>query len=587
MNFQINYEEFDAIIIGSGGAGLMSAASCVKNNVKNIAVISKVFPTSSHTVAAKGGINAALGNLDEDDPKWHAFDTIKSSDYLADEDSVEYMCSNAPKAIIALEKMGVVFSRFPNGKIYQRAYGGQSKNFGKNGMAHRACSAKDNTGHAILYSLHQKCLSAGVKFFNEFFLTDLLIADKSCYGAVTIDLNSGNITIFKAKNTIIATGGSGQIYYNSTTANICTGDGGGAVLRSGLQLQDMEFVQFHPTGLYQKNLLITEAARGEGGYLVNCLGERFMEKYSPQFADLASRDVVARAIATEIKENRGCGENKDHIYLKIDHLGAAAIKEKLPGLLNLVQSFAKINPVMEPIPITPLAHYSMGGIPTNKDCEVTYFDGKKELIIGGLLAIGEAACVSVHGANRMGCNSLLDIIVFGDLSGEIVARNLGEKKEFPNFDNLAETKIERVNIILARDFNPNFTVENIKLNLQKSMQKFAGIFRNKIMLEEGLSQIKQLARDFKNVGIKNKTLFFNDELITYFEVENLLLQALATIFKALKREESRGAHWREDFNQKNDANWQFHSLVAVDLEKIDFQFKKKPVRKTTLQIPKN
>ncbi len=578
MDFQINYQEFDTIIVGSGGAGLMCAVSCIKNNVKNIAVIGKVFPTSSHTVAAKGGINAALGNFDEDDPKWHAYDTIKSGDFLADEDSVQFMCQQAPKVIIELEKMGVVFTRFENGKIYQRAYGGQTKNFGKGEIAHRACPAKDNTGHAILNTLYQKCLNGGVKFFNEFFLTDLLVKNKSCYGIITIELNSGNITIFKARNTIIATGGGSQIYKNATTSNICTGDGNGAVLRANLQLQDMEFVQFHPTGLSQKNILITEAARGEGGYLVNCNGERFMQKYSPKFVDLASRDVVARAIATEIKENRGCGENKDCVHLKIDHLGEVAIKEKLPGLLNLVQSFAKIDPIKDPIPVTPLAHYSMGGIPVNKDCEVVYFDNEKELKIDGLFAIGEAACVSVHGANRMGCNSLLDIIVFGKLAGEVVARNSQSKQQFYEFKALAQEKIDRIKTILTKSFNPDFTSKKIKEDLQETTQKYAGIFRNKEMLGVGLNKIKELVQDFKKVGVKNKSLFFNNELIEYFEVENLLLQSLATIFSALQREESRGAHWREDFQQKDDENWRFHSLVAVDLKEINFQFRKKAVR---------
>jgi succinate dehydrogenase / fumarate reductase flavoprotein subunit len=586
MNFEVNHQEFDVIIIGSGGAGLTAAASCIENGISKIAVISKVYPTSSHTVAAKGGINAALGNIDEDDWKWHAYDTIKSSDYLADEDCVNYMCENAPQAITNLERMGVVFSRSKDGKIYQRAYGGQSKNFGKGDIAHRACCAKDNTGHAILNTLHQKCLENNVQFFNEFFLTDLLIKEKTdllikektCLGAVTIDLNEGNVTIFKAKTTIVATGGGSQTYKNSTSSNICTGDGNGAILRSNLQLQDMEFVQFHPTGLYQKNILITEAARGEGGYLVNSKGEKFMKKYSSQFADLASRDVVARAISTEIKEGRGCGENKDHVYLKIDHLGDDVIKEKLPGLLNLVESFAKINPLKTPIPVTPVAHYSMGGIPTNKDCQVTYFDGKDELVVNNLLAIGEAACVSVHGANRMGCNSLLDLVVFGNLSGQIAAKNMNNNEKFTDFDSLVLEKVKRIENIISNKGDGSLKIDDIKVGLRDNMQEFAGIFRNEEMLEKGLCNIKKLAKNFSNVEISNKSLFFNDELINYFETENLLLQSLATIYPALKREESRGAHWREDFDSKNDKDWRFHSLVSVDLAKLDFDFKKKAVR---------
>ena len=578
MQLTTNYINFNTLIIGGGGAGLTAARSLINYGIEDIGVISKVFPTSSHTIAAKGGINAALANLDDDQWQWHAFDTIKSGDYLCDEDSVNYMCQQAPKAIIDLEKMGLVFSRFDNGKIYQRSYGGQSKDFGKGALAHRACSAKDNTGHAMLNTLYQQCLKNNVRFFNEFFCYDLLIKDNICYGVATIDLNLGKITIFEAKNIIIATGGASQIYQNSTSATICTGDGAGMILRSNLQLQDMEFVQFHPTGLYQKNLLITEAARAEGGYLVNSLGERFMKKYSPQFLDLAPRDIVARAIATEIKENRGCGQNKDHIILKIDHLGKKTIEEKLPGLVNLVRSFAKIDPIKQGIPITPLAHYSMGGIPTNNNCQVSYFDGKTEKTVKNLFSIGEAACTSVHGANRMGCNSLLDLVVFGKLVAQFISQNNSIEDHKINIDDIVTKKIDTIREILVQNQNSQININDIKSELKQNMQKFAGIFRNKEMLEKGLAATIKLFQELKKAEIKNKNLFFNDELINYFEVENLLLQSLTTIYCALERNESRGAHWREDFQKRDDKNWRYHSLISVDINEIAFDFKKKPVR---------
>ena len=488
------------------------------------------------------------------------------------------MCQQAPQAVVNLERIGVAFSRFENGKIYQRAYGGQKTNFGKGGLAYRACCAKDRTGHAILNSLYQQCLKNGVKFFNEFFVTDLLIENKSqCHGAVAIDLNEGTTNIFNAQHTIIATGGYSQIYKNATSSSICTGDGNAMLLRCALQLQDMEFVQFHPTSLYGSNLLITEAARGEGGYLVNSQGERFMERYSPEFKDLASRDVIARAMATEIHEGRGCGDKKDHLHLVLSHLGAQTIKEKLPAVCELAESFAKIDATTQPIPVTPVAHYTMGGIPANINCQVTHFDGKQEKVVDGLMAIGEAACMSVHGANRLGCNSLLDIVVFGQRCAEFIAEIAKTTPNCPQ--NLIDEKLSRINKVLEQQGDS--TMDEIKLQLQEISWKFAGIFRNKTLLSEGLALLHQLYKQLKSVNIKSKTLFWNNELTEFLETENLLIQAIATMQSALLREESRGSHFREDFTKTSD-NWLCHSLISFtqkdDKEELDFDFQTKKVK---------
>jgi succinate dehydrogenase / fumarate reductase, flavoprotein subunit len=580
MTFNSTKRKFDVIIIGAGGAGLMAALSSIKNGVKNVAVISKVFPTSSHTVAAKGGINAALGNVGFDDWQWHAYDTIKGSDFLADHDAVEYMCQAAPQAIINLEKMGVVFSRAENGKIYQRPYGGQSTNYGKGSVAHRACSAKDNTGHTILHSLHQQCLKNGVKFFSEFFVTDLLMEDNICHGAIAIDLNEGQINHFEAKITILATGGHSQIYQNTTSSAICTGDGGAMILRSGLQMQDMEFVQFHPTGLYGSGFLITEGIRGEGGYLINSLGERFMQNYAPKYLDLASRDVVARAMATEIHEGRGCGVNQDHLYLVVNHLGGKIINQKFPGVADLVKSFAKIDITQSPIPVVPVAHYMMGGIPTNLNCQVTYFNGEEEKIVAGLMAIGEAACVSVHGANRLGCNSLLDIIVFGNLAGTEAAKMIDANSSQINPQILQE-KIQKIRDILNKNGEEN--TYKIKSELQKTIWQFAGVFRNESLLKVGLNKLLELQKRFEKISIKNKTLLWNNELTEYLETENLLSQGIATISSALSRKESRGAHYREDFPLRDDENWLCHSLFAFKGQN-NFDFKTKSVRNKAIGV---
>jgi len=589
---------FQVIIIGAGGSGLMAALSCVSRGIKNVAVISKVFPTQSHTVAAKGGINAALGNVNGDDWKWHCFDTIKGGDYLVDHDVAEFMCKEAPQAIIDLEKMGVVFSRNADGKIDQRIYGGQKTDFGRGDLAYRACFSKDSTGHTILNTLYQQCLKSGVKFFSEFFVTDLLISKQivesspylggasSCeaersrksFGAVAIDLASGQINVFQSQITILATGGYSQIYQHTTSSDICTGDGNAFVLKDGLQLQDMEFVQFHPTSLYGTGLLISEAARGEGGYLVNGLGEKFMAKYAPNYGDLASRDIVARAIATEIYEGRGGGGNKDQVYLVISHLGEKKIKEKIPSVLEIANSFSKINPLIDPIPITPAAHYTMGGIPTDMNCQVLYNDQK----VIGLMAIGEASCASVHGANRLGCNSLLDILVFGNLSGKVAADSLKQGLGVYKDKQIIDSKLNRIKEILAKkgDQHPKFSggTTSIKAKSKEIVEKFIGVFRNQKLLEQGLAELLELKEQLSFVEIKNKNLIWNDEIVEFIQTENLLLQAIATAYSSLQRRESRGAHFREDFPYRDDKNWLTHSLVGFDIKNNNFDFKTKAVR---------
>ncbi len=551
----------------------MAALSCVDKGIKNVAVISKVFPTQSHTVAAKGGINAALGNVQGDDWKWHCYDTIRGADYVADYDSVEFMCQAAPQAVIDLEKMGVAFSRNSSGKIDQRIYGGQKTNFGQGDLVHRACFSKDSTGHTILNTLYQQCLKKGVKFFSEFFVTDLLTADKKqCFGLVAIDLSSGEINIFKSNITILATGGYSQIYQNTTSSDICTGDGNAFVLKEGLQLQDMEFVQFHPTSLYGTGLLISEAARGEGGYLINNDGKKFMAEYAPNYGDLASRDVITRAIAAEIYQGRGGGKKKDQVYLVISHLGEKKIREKIPTVLEIASSFSKIDPLKQPIPIAPAAHYTMGGIPTNLNCQVLFNDKA----VGGLMAIGEAACSSVHGANRLGCNSLLDILVFGNLSGKVAAQLLVE--DFPQLqdDKIIDSKLSRIAEILSQKGDQSTL--SIKAKSKELVEKFIGVFRNKELLKQGLTSLLELKEQLNFVEIKNKNLLWNDEIIEFFQTENLLLQAVATAFSALQREESRGAHFREDFINRDDKNWLKHSLVSFDASNNSFDFKTKAVR---------
>lgn len=534
----------------------MAALSACDVGAKNIAIISKVIPSSSHTVSAKGGINAALGNIAKDDWKWHAYDTLKGADYLADNDAVELLCREAASAIINLEKIGVVFSRMDNGKISQRAYGGQTIEFGQGNVAYRACYSKDKTGHTILHSLQEQALKKGVKFFSEFFVTDLLIEDeKRCHGCVALDLNSGELVVFSASKVILATGGYSQIYRNTTSSLICTGDGSALVFKEGLPLQDMEFVQFHPTGIYGHGFLVTEAARGEGGYLVNSAGERFMKNYAPKMMELASRDVISQAMATEI--HRG-----EKIYLDLRHIDFETLDKKLPGVLELVKNFARLDAKKDLIPVAPSAHYTMGGIPTNLDCEV----------IENLMAVGEAACVSVHGANRLGCNSLLDLIVFGKIAGEKAARKIGKIDE-KIANEIAEKKIEKIKNIFGDSSSENLS--ELKKSLQQNNEKNLGVFRDEELLKSGLATIYELFEKVRNYKIKNKNLIWNEEFVAYFELENLLLNSLATNFSALNRRESRGAHYRSDFKLRDDQNFHAHSLVKM---KNSVEFSLKSVR---------
>ncbi len=580
MNFQISKHQYDIVIIGSGGAGLMAAISAINSGAKNIAVVSKVVPTNSHTVAAKGGINAALSNVQNDNWKWHAYDTLKGSDYLADTDAVELLCREAEASVIALEKMGVVFSRDADGQISQRAYGAQTTNFGQGELAYRACYSKDKTGHTILHTLYEQALKSGVKFFSEFFVTDLLMSEqKECHGCLAIDLNLGEVVIFESKIVILATGGYSQIYHNTTSSLICSGDGSGLVFEAQLALQDMEFVQFHPTGIYGCGFLITEAARGEGGYLLNSKGERFMKDYAPKMMELASRDVISQAMASEIHQGRGAGKDKNFLLLDLRHISDQVLKSKLPGVVELVKNFARLDVKKDLIPVAPSAHYTMGGIPTNLDCIV--LDGENE--VSGLMAIGEAACVSVHGANRLGCNSLLDLIVFGKIAGEKAARKLSQDS-FVGTEKIAAEKIKKLeNIFInqetSKDQSLSQNLSQLKRQLQENNEKNLGVFRDEKLLQLGLEKTLTLFNSFKNYKIVNQSLVWNEELVGYFELKNLFLNSIAANFSALNRRESRGAHYRSDFKNRDDDNCYFHSLVKMSgLAETNLEFSTKPVR---------
>lgn len=540
----------------------MAALSAHEAGARNIAVISKVLPSSSHTVAAKGGINAALGNVINDDWRWHAYDTLKGADYLADNDAVELLCKEAPAAIVDLEKIGVVFSRAQNGKISQRAYGGQASNFGQGNIAYRACYSKDKTGHTILHSLHEQALKKGVKFFSEFFVTDLLMENEElCHGCLALDMNSGEMVIFSASISILATGGYSQIYRNTTSSLICTGDGSALVFKEGLPLQDMEFVQFHPTGIYGHGFLITEAARGDGGYLINSSGERFMKNYAPKMMELASRDVISQAMATEIHKG-------EKVYLDLRHISDEALNSKLPGVIELIRNFTRLDVKKDLIPVAPSAHYTMGGVPTNLDCEVT----------SGLMAVGEAACVSVHGANRLGCNSLLDLMVFGKIAGKKAAEKVKAKNDKIAAE-IAMKKIEKIKNLFGLSDTPSLS--SLKKEFQENNEINLGVFRDEKLLEAGLSKIQKLMKILKDYKIKNKNLIWNEEFVAYFELENLLLNSLATNFAALNRRESRGAHYRSDFKFRDDKNFHAHSLVKM---KNGLEFSLKPVRNSS-EIP--
>ena len=567
--YKIIDHEYDVVVLGAGGSGLRAAVGLSEAGLKT-ACISKVFPTRSHTSAAQGGISAALGNMGEDDWRWHMYDTVKGSDWLGDQDAIEYLCKEAPRAVVELERYGVPFSRTDDGKIYQRPFGGMTKNYG-NGTAQRTCAAADRTGHAILHTLYGQALKQNTEFFIEYFALDLIMKNGECKGVIAWNLTDGTIHRFRSHMTIIATGGYGKVYYSATSAHTCTGDGNAMVLRAGLPLQDMEFVQFHPTGIYGVGCLITEGVRGEGGFLVNGKGERFMERYAPNAKDLASRDVVSRSMEMEINEGRGAGKNKDHINLHLDHLDKKVIDERLPGISEAAKTFANVDVNKDPIPVVPTVHYNMGGIPTNYKAEVLTLNGS-EKTVPGLMAIGEAACVSVHGANRLGSNSLIDLVVFGKAAAKRAAEIV--KPGMPH-EAVSSYETEKCLSRFDKIRNSNGTTKTseLRLKMQKTMQTKCAVFRTEKTLKEGVDQIRKPYEGMQDISVKDKSLLFNTDLVETLEFDNLISQALTTMDSAYHRKESRGAHAREDFTKRDDKNYMKHTLAWQKGKKVEIKYR--------------